>query len=293
MVIRIDPRVPLVWRAPHTLQLGVDHPIVLSELTPALETVVAALRCGIPPAAAELLGVDAGASPGEIGALLTALGPSLIDTQSERVPPHTQASVCIDGEGPTAQRLRSLLGEIGIPAVSRLGSADALDHVALAVIVGHYALLPVRHAFWLRRDVPHLPVVYSDTHVRIGPLVTPGHGPCLYCLELAHTDADAAWPSIASQLQDKTAPTETPLLSIDTAGRSAGLVQHFLAGESTALLAHSLAIDERSGALRLRAHHSHGSCGCQALPENGTAPEVRAAAVPSRPSSTPAGCAPA
>lgn len=284
MVIRIDPHIPLVWRTPDTLQLGVDQPVVVTGLTPALETVVAALRSGIPLAAAELLGVDAGATAGQVTALLAALEPTLIDTQSP--PPHPspdQTPVCIDGDGPTAQRLRGLLCDVGLTVRLR-GETDVLGRVGLAVIVGHYALLPGRHGFWLRRDIPHLPVIFSDTQIRIGPLVTPGRGPCLYCLELDHADADPAWPRIASQLQGRTAPTENARLSIDAAGRTAALVQDFLRGYPSPLRSRSLVITGQSGAVTLRAHRAHGLCGCRALSENGTVPEEPAAAVPPPPS---------
>jgi hypothetical protein len=290
MVIRIDPRIPLVWRTPDTLQLGVDHPVVVPGVSAALETVVAALRRGIPLAAAELLGVDAGASPEQVRALLTVLGPTLIDTQAgPGSPASATAPVCVDGDGPTAHRLCGLLTDGGLDVHSRSEAAAAGEVVSLAVLIGHYALVPGRHAFWLRRDIPHLPVVFSDTEVRIGPLVTPGCGPCLYCLELTHTDADTTWPRIASQLQGKLAPTETARLSIDIAGRTAVYVQSFLDGEPSLLLAHSLAVNGHSGALTLRAHRSHGSCACQSLPENGTAPEEYVAAGPLPPSSAPAG----
>ena len=93
------------------------------------------------------------------------------------------------------------------------------------MLVGHYVLEPARHRRWLRRDIPHLPVVFSDGEIRVGPLVEPGHGPCLYCLELARVDEDPAWPAIACQLVGRDAPTETARASIDVATHVAGLVQ--------------------------------------------------------------------
>lgn len=288
MVIRIDPRIPLVWRTPDTVQLGIDHPVVVAGVTPALETVVAALRSGIPLPAAELLGVHAGATPEQVQALLALLAPTLSDTQTRQSPPaRITEPVCVDGDGPTAKRLRAMLDDFGLAVCSRSGTADVAGGVAFAVLLGHYALFPGRHGFWLRRDVPHLPVIFSDTEVRIGPLVTPGCGPCLYCLELARTDDDEAWPRIASQLVGQSAPTETTGLSITTASRTASLVQRFLAGERSPLLAHSVAIDACSGTVTLRAHRTHGSCGCRALPENGIVPGEHAAADPTPPSSTP------
>jgi len=289
MVIRIDPRIPVVWRTPDTLQLGVDRPIIVGGLSTALEVVVAALCRGIPLAAAELLGVDAGATAEQVQALLGELGPSLIDTLTVAPPAGPRTQVAIDGIGPTATRLRGLLTDVGLVVLpgSHPEPGQAEARISVAVVLGHYALLPGRHRFWLRRDIPHLPVVFSDREVRIGPLVTPGRGPCLHCLDLTLTDIDAAWPRIASQLQGREAPTETTRLSIDVSGRTAAYVQQFLSDHRSPLFARSLALDERSGALTLLAHRAHASCGCRALPRNGTDPGVRAAPAQTPPSSAP------
>ena len=60
------------------------------------------------------------------------------------------------------------------------------------------------------RDVPHLAVVFDDDGARVGPLVEPGAGPCLRCLDLGRRDADPAWPAIAAQLAGRPAATGRP-----------------------------------------------------------------------------------
>lgn len=275
MVIRLNPRYPLVWRSPDTIQLGIDRPVVvLPGLTAALENVIAALRGGVPRAGAVMLGRQAGASDAEISALLRALRPALESTSATTAETVLAApsAVCVDGQGPTADRIRGLLGDLGIPAQA------TLDDLGLAVVVGHYALEPERHGRWLRRDIPHLPVVFSDSEVRVGPLVEPGTGPCLYCLELAHVDEDPAWPAIACQLLTRAAQTETARISIDVAARVAGLVQDRIVSGRSELAGTSLAIDAATGELRRRAHRPHERCGCRSLPGNVTALAGSAAA---------------
>lgn len=49
--------------------------------------------------------------------------------------------------------------------------------------------------------VAHLAVAVSGDAARVGPLVLPGRGPCLWCLEHRARDADPAWPAIADQLR--------------------------------------------------------------------------------------------
>ena len=298
MVVRLNPLYPLVCRTPDTIQLGIDSPVVVvPHVTAALEKVIAALHSGVPREGAVMLGRQAGASDADISALLSVLRPALITT-AQTTPPHTSetapapaaarpSTVCVDGQGPTADRIRTLLGDLGIPVQET--DADP----GLAVVIGHYALEPERHGHWLRRDIPHLPVVFSDSEVRIGPLIEPGTGPCLYCLELTHVDQDPAWPAIACQLLAREAQTETARISIDLAARVAGLVQDRLGSGRSELSATSLVIDARTGMVRRRAHRPHERCGCRSLPENVIALAESAAAGQTPPSSARAVGAPA
>lgn len=283
MILQLNPRIPLVWRTPDTIQIGVDRPLgVFPGMTTALERVVVALRAGVPRSGALLLGQDSGASEAEINALLRTLRPALLDAAGIAPSWAEPAVVCVDGCGPTTDRIRSMVGDLGVTIAP---DAPAGPPAALAVIVGYYVLEPERHGRWLRRDIPHLPVVFSDTEIRVGPLVEPGTGPCLYCLELAHIDADPAWPALAVQLLRRDAPTETPRRSIEVAARVAGIVQDRLRAGTSPLAGASLAIDAQTGVVRRRAHRPHERCACQAPPGNVTALAESAVASPRRPSS--------
>jgi bacteriocin biosynthesis cyclodehydratase domain-containing protein len=302
MVLRLDPRYPLVWRTPDTIQLGIDRPLaIVPGVTAPLETVIAALRVGVPRSGALMLGRRAGAPDAATAALLRALAPALVDVDAVADRPGIEAPpagpvpadggasrqqrtgtppvACVDGAGATAERIRDLLGELGIRVVAagtRNSAADVPPDPAapghpepdLAVLVDHFVLAPERHGRWLRRDVPHLPVLFSDAEVRIGPLVEPGAGPCLTCLELERVDADPAWPAIASQLLLRTAPTETTRVSIEVATLAAGMAHERLFAASNEFAAASVAVDAGSLALRRRAHRPHERCGCRFLPEN-------------------------
>ncbi len=309
MTLRLNPHYPLVWRTPDTIQIGIDHPlVVIPRVGVGLEHVVAALVSGVPRSGAMMLGRRAGTSDAATQALLEALRPALIvtaerapsSTGAEPVPlappPRSPALVCVDGDGPTALRIGALLRDLGLLVVR---SADdpvephratpnpaASNPPALAVIVGHYALEPARHGRWLRGDVPHLPVVFSDSEVRVGPLVEPGVGPCLYCLELAHLDSDPAWAAIACQLLTRTAPTETRRLGIEVAARVAGLVQDRLDTGRSSLTRTSLVLDVTSRSIRRREHRPHERCGCRSLPGIATALAGSAAGGPPPTSST-------
>ncbi|MEB0307036.1 hypothetical protein QN345_17195, partial [Cryobacterium sp. 10I1] len=263
MTLRLDPRYPLVWRSPDTIQLGVDHPALRLRVPgPGLERVIDALRSGVPRSGAVMLGRTGGATAESVSALLAALRPVLLDDLGpESSTPALRHWVSVDGRGTTAARLRSFLDDLGLDThelddgvggsarvaddsgygtgirfstASRTGAdAAAPADTDLAVIIGRFAIEPARYRRWLNRDVPHLPVVFGDRKVRIGPLVEPGLGPCLFCLEQARVDADPAWPAMASQLAHRPAPTESARRGLEVAVRVAGIVQdRVLSGHS-------------------------------------------------------------
>jgi hypothetical protein len=60
----------------------------------------------------------------------------------------------------------------------------------------------------LAADVPHLSVVVREAGLIVGPLVLPGAGPCLRCLDLHRTDRDPAWPRLLAQLPGRPTPAD-------------------------------------------------------------------------------------
>lgn len=49
------------------------------------------------------------------------------------------------------------------------------------------------------RSTALLPVVFGEERVRIGPLVVPGHTPCLRCYDSGRADWDRAWAALVTQ----------------------------------------------------------------------------------------------
>ena len=277
MALRLNPQYPLVWRTPDCVQLGIDQALVtITGLTVAHEVVLCALAAGVHRSGAVLLGTLAGASAAEVARLLDLLEPVLLYVPDDAPPPVAPLPrrVLVDGTGPTAHRLRTLLSNLGIEEPA------AGDEPELVVLIGQYVFAPERHGRWLRRDIPHLPVVFSDSTARVGPLVEPGFGPCLTCLELTHVDIDPAWPAMACQLAPRQAPSETPRLSFEVAARVAGLVQDRLETGKSPVFARSLRIDAVTGIITRSVHPLHERCGCQALAESETVPELRELAPP-------------
>jgi len=300
MVIRLNPQYPVVWRTPDSLQIGIDRPLtVVSHVSTSLERVVNLLRVGLPRGSIGMMGREVGATDDELAALLQALRPALIATGEDRIDeagsptepapasaaaPHTL--VCVDGVGPTADGIARSVAGLGIPvraaspfdSFSGESSDDTTQrhYSAVAVLVGHYAFDPRRHGRWLRRDIPHLPVLFGDSDVHIGPFVEPGAGPCLYCVELHRIDLDPAWPAIAYQLSDRLAPTETARVSMDVAALVSGIVADRVETGRSEFEAVSLTLDAATGQITRRAHLPHAHCGCRALSGIASVPAGRA-----------------
>lgn len=256
MVLRIDPRFPLVWRSPSSLQLGVDDPpVVLATVSEAEERIIAALVVGVGRSGLDMIARDAGMADGGLSALLSALRPALVAPMA--VAP--SSPVTITGVGPTARLIASTLRLSGVPMV-----ADS-EETGIAIIIAHYVIAPELHGHWLRRDLPHLPVVFGDTVVRIGPIVEPGTGPCLYCLELYRIDADPARPAIASQLWGRASPAESALVSSEVAAIVARMMITRLArgiGADAESVAESIELEAATGTRTVRQWLPHPNCGC-------------------------------
>lgn len=67
----------------------------------------------------------------------------------------------------------------------------------------------------------HLPVVIDEDRVRIGPLVRPGHTPCVSCHDLHRAEWDSAWPALMPQFGRHTSAITPPALAAVTAHAAA------------------------------------------------------------------------
>lgn len=259
MVLRIDPRYPLVWRDPTALQFGVTKPVAtLADVSPAAERMIAALLVGISPSGLTMTGTSAGATADEVDDILDALLPAL----ERATPKRPKPVVLVVGSGAIAHWIAETLrgGDVRVVAVADATPAQA-GNCAIAVIVADYVVPPHLHGTWLRRDIPHLPVIASDTDVTIGPIVEPGAGPCLHCILRHRTDADAAWPAIATQASSLARPPLPTLAIVEAAALAARLVRERVDGAAAS--AHrSIAIDSDTGLRSYTDWTAHPECGC-------------------------------
>ena len=131
-----------------------------------------------------------------------------------RVVTHDQSLVEANDLGPSGYPTQ-LLGKTKVEAVrallasspNQMGvvpghklTARNLEAIDCAAIIAHEAIEPRRYVQWLNRDVPHLALSFEVDHASVSPLIVPGRGPCLFCLEQARVKQDPSWPVLASQL---------------------------------------------------------------------------------------------
>ena len=298
MAPRIDPNLPLVWRSPNELQLGAVHARVVLTDPGELETgLIAALRHGAGLTALHAIGAGLGGSPEAVLRVLEVLAPAFETSTghpdaSTPVPHGGRPLVAIDADDAVAEQLTANLAVLGYETADAADAAAPSGAVALAVIAAPWVIAPARHLPWLRHDVPHLAVVFDDTGARVGPLVEPGLGACLRCLDLARRDDDPAWPVIAAQLSGRPVGSRTARVVHDASAFAAAVVDDRLAHGLTALANGSITLGGPGALPRRRGHRPHPECGCRAPGGSVTAP-VRLGGRPGAPSSARAVAVPA
>jgi hypothetical protein len=131
-----------------------------------------------------------------------------------RVVSHDQSKVEPRDLGPTGYPSQ-LLGKPKIEAVKALLASSPnqmamvaghklsernLESIDCAALIGQQVIEPRRYVQWLNRDVPHVALTFEVDHASVSPLIVPGRGACLFCLEEARINHDSSWPVVASQL---------------------------------------------------------------------------------------------
>ena len=144
-------------------------------------------------------------------------------------------------------------------------SAPPRNRPDVCVLVEHGVANPVRARPLVREDLVHLSVVVGDVDVTIGPLVVPGDGPCLRCLDLHRCDADDRWPAVATQVAARPADgTETSLAPL-AAALAVGQVLAWIDGREPETRGASLEVAAISPVPRRRPWSTHPDCGCVEL----------------------------
>ncbi|KRF32738.1 hypothetical protein [Yonghaparkia sp. Soil809] len=255
MVLRIDPRRPLVWRTPHSIQIGVDPVVaIIDPVDDGDARLIAALATGVTRSGLGMLASTLGVAASRVDELLTALEPAFT------APPVAAAvrRVAVIGAVPAAGRIARIVADAGHPVIAAAHGAGVLDEsIDAAVLVSHHVIDPTEHLAWLRRDIVHVPVVIGEQSATVGPRVEPGTTPCLACVDQARTAADPAWPAIEAQLWGQEAAADAPMLATEAAIE----VLRVLRERDAA----SVRIDAVTGRRHRRTWAPSARCGCRGL----------------------------
>lgn len=268
MILRIDPSIPLVWRTPTSMQLGVDRVIAVFDPVEAWqERAIALLQRGVPRGGLEvLLAERAEIDDGMLGALLERISPAI----ERQAPPVARPTIV--GSGPLAEALGWAIGgdarESTRDAAAARGVSCGGD--GPVIVVSDWTARPDELGHWLRRDRAHLPVVASDGGILVGPYVLPGVAPCAHCVYAHRRDADPAWTAIAIQLLDRPAPAIDRVRCVEAAGFVARLLRRAVDDPaSVAGRIWRLGFDDAS--VTERRAEPHPECLCSAPQESGWA----------------------
>lgn len=269
MDIRLDSRLPLVWRDPRTLQVGVDRPVaVIDGVTSRHERIIAAIAAGHGRSGVGSVAQRAGCRDAEVSELVEKLRPALLPRD-----PAVVATIHVAGSTALADEIHSLFASTGTPTRRVDGDQAGTGPVpTLGVAVAEHVHDPVLAGAWLRRDVPHLSVVTGDVATRVGPVVVPGVTACAHCLDLHRADVDGAWGVIAGQLWGRPSVGQPLLATHEAAVSVVRRVMARLAGDPARApdpLVES--IDAATGIVTTATTTPHLRCGCAALPRIGSA----------------------
>lgn len=120
--------------------------------------------------------------------------------------PARRHRVLVLGRGGLSARVARAVRE-GLPgrvlagAVARAHAADPgrPPRPDLVVVVVRDLFLSTETAAWEECGIPALPVLAQGEHARVGPVLG-APGPCGFCLDLLHRDADPGWPAVRDQV---------------------------------------------------------------------------------------------
>lgn len=230
-VLRLDPRLALVWRTPDTLQIGIDPVVAIVEEVPdeALP-LLEGLRAGVTPSGIAMLATHAGLEEVQRDSLLrqvhTALGTK---------PPAAGIAISVTGESAHRRLVTDHLRLLGHTVSETSVPASRNERIIMA----NYVLDPVEYRDCMSHDIPHTPVIFRDQSVTVGPRVTPGLGPCLQCLWQHELAINPHHQAVMSQLWNTPAPTDTPAMTLQATWAALTLIRGAKPGERIRIDTHS------------------------------------------------------
>jgi bacteriocin biosynthesis cyclodehydratase domain-containing protein len=234
----LTPHARPLRRAADEVQFGAcpEHGLVLS----GLDEVEAQALLGLSRCPSLLRwqqeAVQHGVSQRRLTQFIRVLGErGLLDPAGGAGSTRSRSHVCVLGQGLLPSAVRSQLELAGVGTVSGAWPLPPRARPDLVVLVVADAVGAAEATMWQRHALPHLPVISRAHDIIVGPLVVPGTGPCLHCLDRHRSDRDRAWPRVLLQLAPDVSETAAdvgadPALSGTAAGLATMVTQSYLDG---------------------------------------------------------------
>lgn len=212
--LKIAPQFVAAWVDPHTIRFGFSAAALeLSSLSEQDRTLLSSLLTGTTVAALKRTARRSKISPEHLQEMLRLLAPVL------------QASSSPSAAATTVNLFQTASYQLAVPAVAsdtatqtalllhealswhghrQSGTSKLLITVNRFLVDQQLSLAQLQHS-----TAAQLPVTFSDSCVRIGPLLTTESSPCAACCEHETLRADPDKSIMAPQLLGHTAATET------------------------------------------------------------------------------------
>lgn len=257
----LDPSLPIAWRAPGTLQVGLDGQRAVALAGVSQDLPVLLKRLTGQPAAAELLPLARSMGlEDELRSAVALLVTAGLVTDGPPRWGREQAWVEVVGDGPLARRVRAGLRDAGIGRTSRAVSASGPGPDV--VVVAPHGRRGLTEADTLMSwGTPHLWSHVRDGTGVVGPLVLPGRTGCLRCHDLHRTDADPAWPTLMLAWEQDARGCDDPAVVAMAGALAVRQVVLLLAGAEPAAL-DAILIERPDGSVRREPCPQHPGCGC-------------------------------
>ena len=120
-------------------------------------------------------------------------------------------------------------------------------------------------------DAAHLSVVIREASIVVGPLVLPGQGSCLRCLDLHRGDRDPAWPRVLAQVLAARrragggpgqVAEETASAQLAASLAALQTLAHLDGAHRPAAVSATLEVERPDGLISRRHWPVHPACGC-------------------------------
>lgn len=206
MLIRIHPTVPVVWRNHTDVQIGVDpvRLILTIDTRDRAQALAALIRGDTLTRIAELWGSTEFESL--LPLLTTALEPAAVPKPRR---------IVVDGSAQSSAAIADTLRTAGHHvSLASHTETDFGGQPDLAILTSSFTVSPLDYQRWMAADVPHLPVIFGEQTVNIGPTIVPGHSACVSCIERHRADADEAWTVIGPQIWGRASTLDNPRMAM-------------------------------------------------------------------------------